>query len=175
MRLPMRNQSAQMWHTWTPYFNPQPPPAPWAFVAFNCSHPYDGAAAGTKVGSVLATGSYLGASKWILWRLQLADFREKWEAESLSPISLSVSALEAPRRFGHMEKNRQVFQLRGGIRLASHRGYYVIYHRPTIIKTEGGRHVKKEWPWSHICIVFWQHHLDRCLKALRWSSDSKSH
>lgn len=106
MRLPMRNQSTQMWHTWTPYFNPQPPPAPWALLAFNCSHPCDGAAAGTKVGSALATGSYLRASKWILWRLQLADFREKWEAESLSPISSSVSALEAPRRFGRMEKKQ---------------------------------------------------------------------
>ncbi len=36
-------------------------------------------------------------------------FREKWGAESLSPISLSVSRFEAPRLFGQMEKTVRSF------------------------------------------------------------------
>lgn len=40
--------------------------------------------------------------------LGTADFRDKWEVESLSPISSSVSMLEVPRRFGHMGKKQPV-------------------------------------------------------------------
>lgn len=75
--------------------------------------------------------------------LGTVDFRDKWEVESLSPISSSVSMLEVPRRFGHMGK-KQPGQFRGSIKLANHLGNYVIFHRPTSIKTKGGRRVKKE-------------------------------
>lgn len=92
MRLAMRNQSLQKWHTWTPYFDPL---APSCLIAFDYIHPYR---------CRVSYGNWIISkreNKWILWRPQQAHFREKLEAQSLSPISLSVSVLEVPRRFGH--------------------------------------------------------------------------
>lgn len=164
MRLSMRNQSTKMWPIWTPYFSSQPHEL-WLYLTV--ATPVSG---GTEVGSVMATGSYLRESKWILWRLQCAGFREKWEAETLSPISLSVSTLEVPDGLVIWENQpglsaERKYQAGQSSRLLCN------ISQTNHNKNRGRKACQKRMALiSYICIAFREHHLDRCLKALRWSS-----
>lgn len=94
-------------------------------------------AAASGTGSVIATGSY--QNKLVLRRPRNGTFWGKWEVESLSPISLSVSALEVPRRFGHMGKTARKHQTSQSQRLACN-----------ISQADFNKNreedVKKEWP-----------------------------
>lgn len=122
-------------------------PVPWALAAFNCSHPL-----------------WWGLQQELSWG-QLLQLDHIWErasgssgdcrfqrqvggGESKSNFLVCLDAWGSQTVWSY-GKNSQVFQLRGSIKLANHLGNYVIFHRPTSIKTKGGRHVKKEWPWSH--------------------------
>lgn len=104
MSLPMRNQSAPTRHTWTPCFYSQPLSQPLSFCLYlNIVAPV--------IGELQQEPSW--GQLWQLghiWEpvdpLGTADFSDKWEAESLSLISLSVSMLEVPRRHGLKGKTR---------------------------------------------------------------------
>lgn len=117
-----------MWHTWTPYFNPQAPPASLRLTV-----------AGTKVGST--------SGNWIISEREQVDPLET-TAESKSNFLVCLGAWGSQTIWSYV-RNSQLFHFRGRIKLASHGGYCVIYQRLSIIKTGGGRHAKKEWLWSY--------------------------
>lgn len=110
----------------------------WALVTFNCSRPCDG-------------GLRRGVSQRQLDHIW-ADPLEDTARSGRQRVLVQFPCLSRRSRFpdGSVIRNKQPGSLCW--EEASGRPvtkvFCVIHNRPPIIKTEGGRHVKKEWPWS---------------------------
>lgn len=109
---------------------------------------------------------------WFISERSSGDFNMQiWEAESLSPISLSVSMFEVPRRFGHMGKTARSFSWEEASSWPIILVILCNISQADYNKNRGRKACHKRMALiSYSCIAFRQHHLDRCLKALRWSS-----